>query len=152
LLGTYRSKGAHLHTRLATLILSLCLTAVATAPAQAAPATKLPTQGVYDQCDAGASRDACASRLRRLSQAGFKVVAVMGLSPRIENLTAVLAYATAAQANGIKVMWSVRPGIGDADLIAVIAALRVLPSTWGYYIADEPGRRRATSCGLSPRG
>lgn len=139
MLRTPRCGGARLRAHLATLILSLCVVAAVTAPAQAAPATKLPTQGVYDQCDAAVSTDACASRLQRLSQAGFKVVAVMGLTPRIENLTAVQAYATAAQANGMKVMWSVRPGISDAELLAVIAALRVLPSTWGYYISDEPG-------------
>jgi hypothetical protein len=63
----------------------------------------------------------------------------MGFSPRIANLPSALAYAKAAQTNGMKVMWSVRPGISDVDLLAVIAALRVNPSTWGYYIADEPG-------------
>jgi hypothetical protein len=63
----------------------------------------------------------------------------MGLSPHIANLPAVLAYANAAHANGMKVMWSVRPGISDVDLVAVITALRVHPSTWGYYISDEPG-------------
>ncbi len=124
--------------RFATLFLTLCAAMALAGPAGAETQRPLPTQGVYDTCDPVRSPDSCASRLRRLSQAGFRVVQIMGISPQVTNLTAVLAYANAAQANGVKVIWNVRPGSSEVDLLAVLAALRVHPSTWGYYIYDEP--------------
>ncbi|MBA3299927.1 MAG: hypothetical protein H0U24_07635, partial [Thermoleophilaceae bacterium] len=118
--------------------LALCLLATSGA-ARAEAAPQLPAQGVYDHCTPQKSADGCASRLQRLSAAGFTVVQNMGIVSQAANLPNILNYANLAHRYGVKVIWNVRPGISDADLIAVVAALRVHPSTWGYYTSDEPG-------------
>ena len=122
---------------LSLLVAVACVASVAL-PSSAAAAPGLPAQGLYDNCDPARSRDRCESRLQLLSRAGFTVVQNMGISPQVTNLPAVLAYADAARAQGVKVIWNVRPGITDVDLLAVMVALRAHPSTWGYYISDEP--------------
>jgi hypothetical protein len=76
--------------------------------------------------------------LRLLSSAGFKVVQNMGALPTLANLTQMIGYANSAQAHGVKVIWTLRSGQSDAELLAVVTALRLHPSTWGYYIWDEP--------------
>jgi len=119
--------------------LALCLLATSGA-ARADAAPGLPAQGVYDNCAPEKSRDGCASRLRFLSAAGFTVVQNMGVGWQAANLPTTLGYANTAHANGIKVIWNLRPGMSDADLVTVVAALRLHPSTWGYYISDEPSR------------
>jgi len=63
----------------------------------------------------------------------------MGIVSQAANLPNILNYANLAHRYGVKVIWNVRPGISDVDLIAVVAALRVHPSTWGYNTSDEPG-------------
>jgi hypothetical protein len=70
----------------------------------------------------------------------------------------IRAFADTAQAQGIKVIWTLNSAAGRASLIDsmpklaarcgcrdedtmlayVIGMLRAYPSTWGYYIADEP--------------
>lgn len=118
--------------------LALCLLATSGA-ARAEAAPQLPAQGVYDNCTPQKSADGCASRVQRLSAAGFTVVQNMGIVSQAANLPNILNYANTAHRYGVKVIWSVRPGISDVDLVAVVAALRVHPSTWGYYTSDEPG-------------
>ncbi len=120
------------------LTLVACLFLAVLVPARAEAAQKLPAQGVYDNCVPEKSRDGCASRLKLLSGAGFKVVQNMGIGWSATDLPTILSYANNAHAHGVKVIWNVRPGVSDADLLAVVTALRVHPSTWGYYIADEP--------------
>jgi len=134
----------------------LCAATVAAAPAAAQP-PQLPPQGVYDTCAPAHSGDHCASRLRRIGDAGFRVVQNMS-ALHDADLPDLLAFAGAAQANRLKVIWSLNGGSGRASLLGnmpefaarcgcrdedemlarVIGVLRGLPATWGYYIADEP--------------
>src|SRR4051794_41942663 len=49
-----------------------------------AQADGLPAQGLYDTCDPASSQDGCASRVRMIGQAGFRVVtkgSVFGAAP-----------------------------------------------------------------------
>lgn len=122
----------------ASAVLALCLLLPAALPARAEAAPKLPAQGVYDNCTPETSSDGCAARLQRLSAAGFEVVQNMGVASHVSNLTNILSYADTAHAHGVKVIWNLRPGLSDADLFSLVEALRSHPSTWGYYIFDEP--------------
>jgi len=94
--------------------------------------------------------------LRRISDAGFRVV--QNMHALGGDLSDVLAFANAAHAHGIKVIWSLNsaahrtslrdlmPNLPsrcrcddeDAMLAYLIGVLRMQPATWGYYIADEP--------------
>src|SRR3954447_26774724 len=123
--------------------------------ASASAAEGVPEQGVYDSCAPVKSADHCASRLRRIARAGFKVVVNMA-APDGSGVSDIRAFADAAQANGLKVIWSLNSASGrrsllgsrlatrcgcsteDAALGYLIGVLRSLPSTWGYYISDEP--------------
>lgn len=130
--------GAFVYARGAVAALALFLPASLAAPAAAAaPPAGLPTQGVYDSCSPPKSPDRCVSRLRLLSEAGFEVVQRMGVV-QVADLPALLIYSNAAHALGMKVIWDLRPGMSDVSLAAVVAVLRLQPSTWGYYIFDEP--------------
>jgi len=142
--------------RLGVAAALLCLAAVAAVPAAAQP-PELPPQGVYDACTPAHSSDHCASRLRRIGDAGFRVVQNMQ-ALRDADLPDILAFAGAAQANGVKVIWPLNGGSGRASLVDslprlaercdcrdedemlahVIGVLRAQPATWGYYVADEP--------------
>ena len=143
-------------TRLAApLAVAICMLGMLASRADAA--TALPPQGVYDRCVPANSPDRCASRVRRAASAGFKVIQNMGALYDAD-LTDILAYANAAQANGVKVIWSLNGGaqraglVGnmpkladrcgcstdDALLVYLMTILRAHPATWGYYISDEP--------------
>jgi hypothetical protein len=135
----------------------LCTAAVVSMPVGAQAAPTLPTQGVYDMCTPARSPDHCESRLRRIGDAGFRVVQNMRALDGAD-LPDILAFANAAHAHGIKVIWSLnsashraslrdlmpglpaRCGCQDEDrmLAYLIGVLRSQPATWGYYIADEP--------------
>src|SRR4051812_33896926 len=162
------ARAAHCALRLAWAVLAPllvlgALAVAAPAPASAGTPQKLPTQGVYDSCDPASSADACAARLQRLGQAGFKVV-VNGTLFSQADADQVVAYAQAAQAAGISVIYPLQTtGLLEADpsgtdrvgalkvaegcdtcetngdvLAFIVGALRGLPNTWGYYLADEP--------------
>ena len=120
-----------------TLSVLVCLLAAAVLPARAEAAPKLPTQGMYDTCHPTTSPDRCASRLSRLSNAGFKVVMKMG-APSEADLPFVIQYADVAHRLGMKVMWQLRDGASDTTLAKLVSPLRAHPATWGYYIFDEP--------------
>lgn len=97
--------------------IAVCLLfAAAAVPAPAEPARRLPVQGVYDTCTPEQSGDGCASRLRLLSAAGFRVVTNGGAVVQVSNLGNVLNYASTARAYGMKVIWNLRVGVSDADL------------------------------------
>ena len=120
-----------------TLPLLVCLLAAAVLPARAEAAPKLPTQGMYDWCNPANSADRCASRLQRLSGAGFRVVMKMG-PPSEADLPVLVQYADIANRLGMKVMWQLRDEASDELLAKVVSTLRPHPATWGYYIFDEP--------------
>jgi hypothetical protein len=124
--------------RAAPIALSICALVALAAPAGAdAAPQRLPDQGMYDTCNPVASADHCVSRLRYLSGAGFKVVQLMkNLEPT--DLPALVVYANAAHALGMKVIWHLSPGIPQDTLITLVTALRLHPATWGYYVYDEP--------------
>jgi hypothetical protein len=142
---------------LIALLAALICVVAAISPASAAAAPQLPAQGVYDWCNPSKSPDHCESRLHRLAGAGFEVVQNMSALAG-GDLSDIRAFADAAQRNGIRVIWSLNSGAGPGSLLgslpAVAAAcgctteqqmltymvgvLRSYPSTWGYYIADEP--------------
>ena len=120
------------------LVLALLTAALVPSAAAAAAPTQLPDQGLYDACDPVKSADRCQSRLRRMAAAGFKVVQKMGVV-QTEEMPYLLQYANDARSLGMKVIWQLRPPIGEADLAVRMAALRLHPATWGWYIYDEPG-------------
>lgn len=146
------------YSRLAAPLLAAAFVlALLALPSHARAAGNLPAQGVYDKCLVATSTDHCASRVRRLASAGFTVVQNMGALEGAD-LPDILAYANAAQANGVKIIWSLNAGAdpaglmgllpklaercgcdtGDALLPYLVAILRAHPATWGYYLADEP--------------
>lgn len=120
-----------------TLSLLLCVAFAVAVPGHA-EAGSLPDQGVYDTCEPTRSPDYCESRLRRLSDGGFKVV--VGFVPQVAAVPAALAYADAARRQGVKVIWQLKSSLSDAELQDIISALRVHTSTRGYYIWDEPSQ------------
>ena len=128
-----------------------------------AQADGLPAQGLYDNCDPASSPDGCSSRVQKVGQAGFRVVtngSVFGPASAAQ----LLAYANAARAAGVQVIWPLHAlasegtdpagknmlakapalaatcGCSDNQgmLAYVISLVRGLPNTWGYYMADEP--------------
>jgi hypothetical protein len=130
--------GARPHARRArTLPVLIFLLVAAALPARAEAAPSLPPQGMYDTCNPTTSRDRCASRLRLLSSAGFRVVQKMG-APTVTDLPFAIEYADVAHRLGLKVMWQLRDGATDEQLGNLVSALRIHPATWGYYIFDEP--------------
>ncbi len=147
---------------LCALIAACALTGPA-ASAVASDAPALPAQGMYEWCDPAQSADGCASRLQRIGQAGFRVVTNgwMFINPSEQRIR---AYAQAAAAAGVSVLWSFHgSGFQEANpngndllgrysnlasrcgcstnqglLAYVVGIMRGLPNTWGYYLADEP--------------
>jgi YD repeat-containing protein len=130
--------------------------------AAAAATATLPPQGVYDSCEPSTSRDGCVSRLERLGRAGFRVVyngSLLGGTSAAQ----VLAFAAAAHAAGLKLIWPLYGDLPSSDphgtdvyeqmpaltatcacvdnqglLRYVVGLARSRPNTWGYYLADEP--------------
>src|SRR3954463_13207218 len=100
------------------LVLGACVgAAIAVAvPASGRAAGGLPEQGVYDQCVPAESADHCASRLRRIGRAGFKVVQNMRALDR-SDVPDIRAFADAAQVNGVKVIWSLNSASGRRSLL-----------------------------------
>jgi len=136
----------------ARAVLALCalgaLAVSGPAPAAAGTPPKLPAQGIYDSCSPALSPDRCAARLQRLGQAGFEVV-VNGYVFHRSTLDESLAYADAAAAAGMRVIWPLHTteALADPakalDLAALVSRLRAVPNTWGYYLYDEPKQRHA---------
>lgn len=174
----------------ATAILAgLCLeapaAAVATSPdspvapgraaAGARPALALPPQGLYEGCAPGAAGDVCAAHLARISAAGFRYV--LNYSAWYGSPEEVLAYADAAAALGLQLIWplnhpawrgltglvatyatlaesgvsSDRAPLADAELLdSAIDLVASHPATWGFYIGDElPPAEAGLVAGLS---
>jgi hypothetical protein len=129
-----------------------------TAATHGAAAVHPPAQGLYDECAPALDPDGCAGRLQTMAGAGFTVVlnyTVWTASP-----AQVLAYAAAAHALRLKVIWPLNDvawrdgadlrahypllaaGCGCTDnagfLRYVVGLVSPLPATWGYYVADEP--------------
>ncbi len=149
-------------TGLCALVAACALAFAAPAGASAPP---LPTQGVYEWCDPAKSADGCAQRLQRIGQVGFRAV-VDDLVFQDLTEPRIRAYAQAAAAAGVRVIWPLHtlpfrnadPNAADLlsaypDLAArcgcsdnqgllayLVGVLRGLPNTWGYYLADEPAR------------
>jgi hypothetical protein len=144
-------------------LISACALASAPATVHASDAPQGPVQGMYEWCDPSQSPDACAQRLQRIGKAGFRVV-VNGTVFNDMSEQGIRAYAQGAAAAGIRVIWplhalrfqeadpsaanllgayaalAARCGCSDNQglLAYLIGVLRGLPSTWGYYLADEP--------------
>jgi hypothetical protein len=125
-------------------------------PAGASAATPLPPQGIFDKCQLDSQMSTCLQRLQLMHSAGFQVVVMpaMWSSP-----TNVAAYAAAADALGMKVLWQIGQAgwwqgtsmtsyysefasacgcsTNAALLKYVVGTLASLPGTWGYYAADD---------------
>ncbi len=134
------------------------LVSAALCPGRAAAAGRsLPPQGLYESCDVQYQLDACEQRLRAASDAGFRVV--LNYQQFLADRDHILAYAAAAQAAGIKLVWPLKdapwwsgsglrsayPALArdcactsDGQFLAwVVDLVRWLPATWGYYVGDE---------------
>jgi hypothetical protein len=144
-------------------LIAACALGGPPAAAVASDAPSLPAQGLYEWCDPAQSADGCASRLQRIGQAGFRVVSNGWLfnDPSEQQMR---AYAQAAAAAGVSVLWSFHAsGFQESNpsgnnllgrypklasrcgcstnqglLSYVVGIMRGLPNTWGYYLADEP--------------
>ncbi len=129
---------------------------VAPSAASAAPVA-LPPQGMYDQCSPAAAMSDCIGRLDTFASAGFKLVlnyTVWDASPE-----QIVAYADAAQARGMRVIWPLNNAVwrqnGDISRVypklaracGCTQAAVLLPfvmglvsrhaGTWGWYVGDE---------------
>ncbi len=133
------------------LIALLCLAPAA--PASAA----IPPQGIYEACAPEAPGGVCASRLATIRAAGFRYV--LDYSAWYGSPAQVLAYADAAAALGLKLIWPLNGpawrGLASfgatysslaehssalsSDQLAALAIGLVAnhPATWGFYIGDE---------------
>jgi YD repeat-containing protein len=144
-------------------LISACALTGPPAAAVASDAPSLPPQGLYEWCNPAQSQDGCASRLQRIGQAGFRVVTNgwMFIDPSEQRIR---AYAQAAAAAGVSVLWSFHgSGFQESNpdgnnllgrypslasrcgcstnqglLAYVVGIMRGQPNTWGYYLADEP--------------
>src|SRR4051794_10956872 len=117
----------------------------------------LPPQGVYDSCAPATSLDTCVEHLDELGRAGFK--AVLNYNVWNASWEDLGAYAAAARAAGVKIIWpfnnrpwrtgqglaaAYKPLVarcgceGDPDFLeAAMNVIRSFPATWGYYVGDE---------------
>lgn len=138
---------------------------------QHASANYLPPDGfgVYDNCAVWASW--CFTNLDTFAQGGFKLVLNYGAfngSTTLKNLT---DYATKAQQNNMKIIWSLKdmwtdkfttmatyPELARESNCSskfclaawIVNRVKGFPATWGYYIADEPtSSQYATVANLS---
>jgi hypothetical protein len=143
--------------RTPTLALA-CALALLTFAAPARAASAHPAQGLYDECAPALDPDGCAARLQTMGKAGFTLV--LNYTVWSADAAQVRAYAAAAAAAGIKVIWPLNDVAwrDGADLRAhypllaagcactddagferyVVGLVSGLPATWGYYAADEP--------------
>ena len=136
----------------------------AVCPGRAAAAGRsLPPQGLYESCDVQYQLDACEARLQTIAHAGFRVV--LNYQQFQADREHIVAYATAAQAAGVKLVWPMKdtpwwsgsglraayPALAsdcgctsDAQLLGwIVDLVRKLPATWGYYVGDETPATRA---------
>lgn len=151
----------------AAIIAALCLSTTGLV-ASPALATSLPLQGVYEGCAPYEPQPECANRLTQIGQAGFGVV--VNYSAWYGDQAQLQAYADAAQAAGVKLIWPLNesawrdPG-SSTSLLSTYSTLaptcgcstnagfvqyainlvRSFPATWGYYIGDELGPSQASS-------
>jgi hypothetical protein len=121
---------------------------------KARAAAALPTQGVYDECAPTPNLATCVEHLQRLAGAGLPVV--LNYTSWFATPQDLIAYADAAAAAGVKVIWPLNDATwrnggnllkrypklaaqcGCTDLLAwVVGALKGHPATWGWYIGDE---------------
>src|SRR3954451_15233408 len=90
--------------RAATLSCAVIITAAAmlfaAAPSHAAA---LPPQGVYESCAPAKQMDTCVEHLDRLGKAGFR--AVLNYDVWNASWEDLKAYADAAQAAGVQIIW-----------------------------------------------
>jgi hypothetical protein len=116
-----------------------------------------PPQGLYEEC-APSNQQQCASELAQMGTAGFRLA--LNYTAWYGSATDIQAYASAAQAQGIKLIWPLNslPWHSATSLATTYPALaascgacttndsirryavnlvRSLPATWGYYIGDE---------------
>jgi hypothetical protein len=119
--------------------------------------TNPPPQGLYEEC-APSNQQQCASELAQMGTAGFRLA--LNYTAWYGSAADIQAYASAAQAQGIKLIWPLNslPWHSDTSLATTYPALaascggcttndairqyavnlvRSLPATWGYYIGDE---------------
>jgi len=134
------------------------------APASAGVEFPLPAQGVYDQCPPTPELARCAENLNRISQAGMTVM--LNYTSWYATPQDLLAYADAAQAAGVKLIWPLNDkpwrgegsllarypklarGCGCADLLRyVISLLKDHPATYGWYVGDEQTGEYAPAIG-----
>jgi hypothetical protein len=122
------------------------------------PSASVPTDGfaIYESC--GTSR-ACFGRIDTIAAAGFKEVIDYALWAGNPSMQDLLSYADHATRVGIKIIWNFKdywqistpyaqtyPAMAascgcstNTDFLTyVVTILGSHPSTWGYYIADEP--------------
>ncbi len=144
------------------------------APA-AAGSPGLPPQGLYEGCAPGAAGGDCIARLARIRAAGFRYV--LNYSAWYGSPAEVLAYADAAAALGLRLIWplnhpawrgltglaatyatlaesgvsSDRAPLADAEFLdSAINLVASHPATWGFYIGDEvPPEEAGLVAGLS---
>jgi hypothetical protein len=101
----------------------------------------LPPQGIYESCSAPES--VCAARLKTMRQMGFQLV--MNYAEPDDRIADAVAYADDAAHAHLQVIWNFAnlwEEEGSAPdktqkLAVLMAVLRKLPATWGYYIGDE---------------
>lgn len=124
-----------------------------------AVASGLPPQGLYEECEP-VNQAQCGSELSQMGGAGFQLA--LNYSAWYGDAAAVQAYASEAQAAGIKIIWPIDyaawrdPGTATSLLSTykmlapdcgcsnnssfvqyAINLVRNLPATWGYYVGDE---------------
>lgn len=143
------------------VLLACALLACAAARADAAAgAAALPAQGVYEGCSPGTSPaplELCVQRLQEIADAGFDVV--LNYSALYGTPDQVRAYAQAAHARGVRLIWPLhhprlrRQSDVSATFVSMAAAcgcsaphelvaymvdvVRTQPATWMYYVGDE---------------
>lgn len=140
--------------RLALLIALFATLLLPALPASASAGT-LPPEGVFEGCDLNSQLLTCVQRLSVIHQGGMQVVVI----PAGGSLINMAAYATAAQTQGMKVMWALsQTGWWDGSSVAGyfpgfragcdctsnsgllsfgVHWLSLLPATYGYYAADD---------------
>jgi hypothetical protein len=112
-------------------------------------------QGLYEECRVS-DRATCANELKQMAAGGFTVV--LNYDSNLGSASDLLAFADAADALGMKVIWALSDPIfwtGDAlgkysQLAAtcgcssniglaryIVSVVKNHPATWGYYVGDE---------------
>lgn len=133
---------------------------VSRANKEAHAAVATPAQGMFDTCDLSQSLTTCDQDLDQIHRAGMQVAVVSILG---DSLAQIQSYASHAQSIGMSVMWAINdPGYWGGAWIGSGAAtdwsqfssacgcsgttqvlryminwLGALPSTYGYYAADD---------------